>query len=105
MLENLEAALKATGLQFTAYAWSEAPVGDYGVFGMDGENDLSADDKHAEKATEGTVDYFTRHAPAAAVAAIEGALEGVEGCAWYLNSMQFESDTGYLHIEWVVQVA
>ena len=105
MLDKLEAALKATGLEFAAFGWSEAPAGDYGVFAPDGANDLYAGDRHAETATEGTVDYFTRHNPAEAVSAIQGALESVEGLAWYLNSVQFESDTGYIHLEWVVQEA
>lgn len=105
MLDKLKAALDATGLPFEAFGWSEAPDGDYGVFAPDGANDLRADDKHAERCVEGTVDWFTRHYPAADVATIEGALDGVPGLAWYLNSVQFESDTGYIHFEWVVQEA
>ena len=34
--------------------------------------------------------------------AIEAALEAAR-CAWYLNSIQFEQDTGYVHLEWVFQ--
>ena len=34
--------------------------------------------------------------------AIEQALNGAR-CAWYLNSIQFEQDSGYVHIEWVVE--
>ena len=106
MLDRVKAALDTTGLPFAAFGWSPAPpAGDYGVLAPDGSNDLYGDDGHAEEATEGTVDYFTRNCPAEAVAAIQEALEGVDGLAWYLNSVQFESDTGYIHFEWVVQEA
>lgn len=105
MLDKVKAALDATGLPFAAFGWSEAPAGDYGVFAPDGANDLYAGDSHAETATIGTVDYFTRQHPAEAVAAIQEALESAEGVAWYLNSVQFESDSGYIHFEWVVQEA
>ena len=105
MLDRVKAALDATGLPFAAFGWSKAPEGDYGVFAPDGANDFEANDKHAERATEGTVDWFTRKYPAADVAAIEGALEAAKGVSWYLNSVQFESDSGYIHFEWVVQEA
>lgn len=105
MLERLEVALTATGLPFAHFGWSKAPDGDYGVFSEDGSNDLSAGNSHAEAATEGTVDCFTRDDSGAPQRAIEAALESVEGLAWYLNSVQFEGDTGYIHYEWVFQLA
>ena len=33
---------------------------------------------------------------------VEDALDEI-GAAWYLNSVQFENDTGLIHIEWVVE--
>lgn len=105
MLERLESALTATGLPFAYFGWSKAPDGDYGVFAEDGSNDLSAGNFHAETAPEGTVDYFTRDDSGAPQRAIEAALERVAGLAWYLNSAQYEDDTGYIHYEWVFQLA
>ena len=35
---------------------------------------------------------------------LQAALDGA-GIAWYLNSVQFEPDTGYVHLEWVFQAA
>lgn len=102
-MHELELALTFTGLPFAHFGWSRAPDGDYGVFAEDGANDLTANNIHAEKVTEGTVDYFTRDATLAAQTTIEAALESV-GAAWYLNSVQFENDTGYIHLEWVFQV-
>lgn len=105
MPDKLQEALDATGYRFAPYGWSHSPSGDYGTFAPDGANDLYANDSHAEKAIEGTVDYFTRDATGTPQAVIEAALESIEGCAWYLNSVQFEDSTGYIHFEWVVQVA
>lgn len=103
MLDTLKTALNATGLSFAHFGWSKAPSGDYGVYSEDGANDLVADNVHAERAVEGTVDYFTRDDTLAAQPVIEAALI-TAGCAWYLNSVQLENDTGYIHLEWVFQV-
>lgn len=102
-MDELKTALDATELKFAHFGWSKAPKGDYGVYAEDGANDLTADDVHAERVVEGTIDYFTRDADMACKATIEGALNSC-GAAWRLNSIQFESDTGYIHIEWVFQV-
>ena len=105
MLEKLGAALAATQLPFAFSAWSEAPAGDYGVYTPDGANDLEANDQHAEKAITGTVDYFVRGKGATEMALIETALESVCGLAWRLESVQYENDSGYLHLEWAFEVA
>ena len=101
-MDELETALTATGLKFAHFGWSKAPKGDYGVYAEDGANDLIAGNVHAERVIEGTVDYFTRDAKLAAKALIETALNGC--AAWRLASIQFEDDTGYIHLEWVFQV-
>ena len=102
-MSDLETALTATGLQFAHFGWSKAPAGDYGVFAEDGANDLIAGNVHSERIVEGTVDYFTRDADLAAKPLIEAALNSC-GAAWYLNSVQFEDASGYIHLEWVFQV-
>ena len=102
--QKLSDSLMATGLPFALFGWSEAPDGDYGVFAPDGANDLCADDAHAEHSVEGTVDFFTRDDSDAVRQTVEAALSSVEGCAWYLNSVQMEQDTGYIHLEWVFEV-
>lgn len=102
-MDELKAALDNTGLAFAHFGWSKAPAGDYGVYAEDGANDLEANNIHAERAVQGTVDYFTRDDSGAPQAAVEAALESVP-CAWYLNSIQFEEETGYIHYEWVFEV-
>ena len=100
-MDELVQALLSTGYAFAHFGWSKAPSGDYGVYAEEGANDLVANGQHVERATRLTVDYFTRTVESRQV--IENALEQVHA-AWYLNSIQFESDTGYVHLEWVVEV-
>lgn len=105
-LQTLKDALTATGLPFAHFAWAKgAPelLGDHGVYAEDGANDLYSGDIHAEHVIEGTVDYYTRDGSGAPQAAIESALNNGL-IAWYLNSIQFEEETGYVHYEWVFQV-
>ena len=126
-MDELVQALLATGYPFAHFGWSRAPEGDYGVYAEDGANDLIAGSRHAERVIEGTIDYFTRAVDQRVVyqgggsiyntdetglyswfdahpakTAIEHALNST-GAAWYLNSIQFEPDTGYVHLEWVWQ--
>lgn len=125
-MDELIKALESTGYPFAHFGWSRAPEGDYGVYAEDGANDLIAGSRHAERVVEGTVDYFTRGVDARVVYAFNGsayaATDGVYSwadslpaktaienalnaarCAWYLNSIQYEPDTGYVHLEWVFQ--
>ena len=102
-MDELVTALTNTGLSFAHFGWSHAPAGDYGVYAEDGANDLEANNVHLERVIEGTVDYFTRDDSGTPKATIEAALNSC-GAAWYLNSIQFENDTGYIHLEWVWQV-
>ncbi len=103
MLNELKAALTATGYKFAHFGWSKAPAGDYGVYAEDGENVLTANDKHLETALQGSVDYFTRDDTDTPRTTIEAALNSIV-CSWYLNSIQFEDDSGYIHYEWIFEV-
>lgn len=100
---TVQEILNETGYKFAHYGWSIAPEGDYGVWAEDGANDLEADNVHAEKSTEGTIDYFTRDDSGTPQRNIEAALD-CGYIAWYLNSIQFENDTGFIHYEWVYQI-
>ena len=106
MLETLRAALEATGYSFAHFGWAKEAMErkrDHGVYAEDGANDFEAGNHHTERAVQGTVDYFTRDDSGAPQAIIEAALDSC-GCAWYLNSVQFEQDTGFIHYEWVFEV-
>lgn len=105
MLDDIKQALNSTGLPFAHFAWSKNASElsrDHGVWAEDSENTLFANGKHAERAIQGTIDYFTRSDDGAAMATIEAALDSIN-IAWYLNSIQFEDDTGFLHYEWIFE--
>ena len=101
-MDELIKALDKTGLKFAHFGWSKAPSGDYGVYAEDGANDLVAGNLHVEKVLQGTVDYFTRDDSGTPKRTIEAAMDSVP-VAWYLNSIQFEPDSGYIHYEWVFE--
>ena len=106
LLQTLKTALDSTGLPFAHYAWAKSASElrkDHGVYAEDGANDLYAGNVHLEKAIQGTIDYYTRDDSGTPQTIIENALNNGE-IAWYLNSIQFEEDTGFIHYEWVFEV-
>lgn len=77
----------------------------YIVWAEDGEADsVHADGQKIERAITGTIDYFTKQENDPVVQKIEAALDGYDGLAWELNSIQYEQDTGYIHYEWVFEI-
>ena len=99
-LDGMKTALTNTGYSFAYAAWSKAPSGDYGVYFCNGQDQFSADAlSAAEIAERGYVDYFTRDASNTPKTTVEAAMNAI-GCKWWLNSIQFEKDTGYIHYEW-----
>lgn len=92
-------ALAATGYQFAHFAWSKAPDGDYGTYEEYSGADFVADGIHMEKGTSGYINFFTRDDTGLPKTTIETALNGLN-IPWYLNTVQYENDTGYIHYEW-----
>lgn len=77
----------------------------YFVWQEDSRSDFEADDRHGEKAVEGTTDLYTKQEFDPWAAAFEAALDADGVIAWYLNSVpQYEEETGFHHYEWVWQV-
>lgn len=76
----------------------------YFVWQEDDRNDFEADGVHSEKAVEGTTDLYTKVEFDPWAAAFEAALDADGTIAWYLNSCQYEEDTGFHHYEWVWQI-
>ena len=103
MLNKLETALKASGIPFAHFAWDKAPKGDYGVWGEDSAQHFFADGRLEMQTTQGTIDLFTRNPSGNGKDAIQSILNDL-GVAWHLNSVQYESDTRYVHYEWVFEV-
>ena len=107
MIESLAAALNATGYQFAHFGWAadaKERKKDHGVYVEDGQNSLWAGNHQVEQVTQGTIDYFTRDASGTPQRVIETALNSIDVCSWYLNSIQLEADTGFIHYEWVFEV-
>lgn len=102
-MNELVTALTATGYQFAHFAWAHAPSGTYGTYSEDSENRLAGNDKTAENALVVYVNLFTKDDTQTPRTTIENALDGIP-CAWYLNTVQFEQETGYIHFEWVCEV-
>lgn len=102
-MSKVATALAGTQLKFAHFGWQAAPAGDYGVYSEEGGNEFHAEGGYVyEQAERGSVDYFTRDDTGAAKATIETALNTVPG-TWYLNTIQYEEDTGYIHYEWIYE--
>ena len=82
------------GVAFAEYEWKTRPNGNFGTIQLDFE----------DRAWEGSVDLFTHGKEMMIVAAVESALESVCGGSWYLNSEQYERETGLIHREFVFQI-
>lgn len=100
-MDEILTELKKLGA-FAKYAWSHAPADNYGTIATDGQNAFRAGDQTAEKVQEGTIDWFTRSPASAMPGKVESLLDQM-GASWYLNSVQYEEDTGLIHYEWVWQ--
>ena len=103
MLERLRAALAALTDRVYHYVAAHNTTPPYIVWAEDGDNDLAGDDHHAERCYTGTIDLYTKADNDPLFTSIPEALEEI-GAAWYLNSVQYEEDTGLTHYEWVWEV-
>ena len=101
-MDELIQALTATGYSFAQYAWSQAPEGDYGTYGLYSERSLWADGRAKELGLIGVVDYYTRDSSQTPRLVIEAAF-GAADVSWSLDSVQFESDSGLLHYVWTIE--
>lgn len=99
MLERLQAALAELGPAYHYFAKPNAEP-PYLVWAEDGSEDLESDNVHSESGYSGTIDLYTKTEGDPLTAAIHDALNTLE-CAWYLESVQYEAETGLIHYEWV----
>lgn len=101
-LIDIPAALLTIGVPVDHYT-AFKQVGQYIVWAEDGQSDsVWADGKMQEQAIQGTVDYFTKIEFDPNVQKIQAALN--DGFSWRLNSVQYETDTGYIHYEFLFEV-
>lgn len=73
------------------------------IWAEDGEGQsLHSDNLKEHQLVEGSVDFFTKTEFDPIVDAIQDALNPV--CAFTLNSVQYEEETGLIHYEWIWHV-
>lgn len=99
MLERLKAALAALTERCYHYVAAPNTTPPYITWMEDGDNDLMAGNAHAERCCTGSAHLFTKGEGDPLFNSIPTALEGI-GASWYLNSVQYEEDTGLIHYEW-----
>ena len=106
MIEQLATLLQAIpNVKFAEYAWKTRPAGNFGTWQIDYEAEKdTGNDGTIDRAFEGSVDLYTYGKEWLIAAAVETALETVCAGSWYLNSEQYEQDTGLLHREFVFQL-
>lgn len=76
----------------------------YVVWAEDSEgSSVEADNRKTNQSIQGTIDYFTRTEFDPAVDEIQKALADAE-ISFYLNSVQCEEETKYIHYEWIWEV-
>lgn len=71
----------------------------YFVWDEDERNDLTADNKHAEKAVNGYSDLFTKWEFDAWANEIEDSFDA-HGISWEKTGVTYEPDTGFFHHSW-----
>jgi hypothetical protein len=100
-------ALQNTNISFAEYGWKTRPEGTYGVVALDMEaGSLAGSDGKQDRAFGISVDVFFRKLSdrAEICGTVEAVLAECLGSGWELNSIQFETETGLFHFEWIGQV-
>lgn len=101
-LADVKTALLTVMGKVYHFAPPQNVTGSYIVWAEDTQSDsVWADGVMVNQAIQGTIDYFTKSENDANVQKIQDALEGI---SFRLNSIQHETETGYIHYEWVFTV-
>lgn len=105
--EALVAALKLCTTPIAEYGWRTRPEGAYRVIQLDPESGrLNGDGMKKDRSWQGSIDQFYPKLTDRddLNAEVEETLTEILGSSWYLNSTQYEQDTGLFHVEWVFEV-
>lgn len=97
--EKVKTALLSVSDKVYLFTAAGDQVPPYIVYGVDGDNNLWAGSSIVETCDSGYIDLFTRSAKDPLIQSIPAALSGAE-ISFYLNSTQYEEQTGLLHYEW-----
>lgn len=99
-MQKLLTALTNIGYPYAHFAFVKAPDSTYIIWGEEDVEPLRAGMKQAERIIHGYVDLFTRDDSTTIVSTVETELNKIEGFSFWLNSIQFEEETGLIHYEW-----
>lgn len=102
-LIELNTALNDINENLTIYHYEKAEDAStpYGVWAETGEGNSDRKNNHkTEQTIEGYIDYFTFEEFDTLIDAIQGALNGLEGCSWSLERAQYEDNTKLIHYRW-----
>ena len=105
--EALVEKLKKTDIPFVEYEWKNRPDSTYGVVSLDFEDGSEeGDGEKIDRTWQASVDVFlSRLSERESVqSTIEGVLREVCGSGWWLNSIQYETNTRLFHYEWVCEL-
>lgn len=99
-IKKIRDVLIPLGVPVNHYTAAEKPD-NYIVWSEDSQyNSVWGDNHMTNQAIEGTIHYFTRTEYDPVADAIMDVLNDAE-ISFRLNSIQYEDETGYIHIEWV----
>ena len=106
MYEQLLEALRGLrNVPFAEHEWATRPAGDHGTVQLDFDAAQdSGDDRHMDRAQQGSVDLYTHGRGDEQAAEVEAILETICGSSWHLNLRSYEHDTGLLHREYIFEV-
>lgn len=102
--KELVKGLRDTGIPVAHFGWEsdQMPRGDFIVYAEDGNEDLLANGRHAERATTGLVHLFTRNYADDAKDPVEAVFESMPTIAWGIETINYEDETRYVHYAWSV---
>lgn len=99
-----DALLKAVNPEIVSHYEAAEKKESYVVWAEDSEGgNLGADDGKEHQAIQGTIDFYTKEEFDEKVDNIQESLMAA-GISFRLNSVQYESETEYIHYEWVWEV-
>lgn len=106
MFDELVSDLKnINGVTIQEYEFKTRPDSNHGTIQIDFEAETdNGSDRKQDRAFEGSLDLFTHGKEMMIVAAVETVLENHCSGSWYLNSEQYERETGLIHREFVFQI-
>lgn len=101
-LKKIKDALVAVGgNKVFHYTKPDNVKADYIVWSESSEDgSFNAENHKQEQVIFGYIDLYTTKEFNPLCDSIQGALTGVDGCTWQLQSVQYEDDTKLIHYDW-----